>query len=1511
MKKLISTLLSLLVIGLMFGSITQSPNGYNYLYTYNNAQYTNFSIVNRDAISLSYGETDIVYSQNVDTIVNVSADNTQIPIAISLPQYPAGAYRFNISIDNQRFENQSIRTWSNTPLQFMTPILSYGVYNLTIDVIDTADSTIVSDEICFAVMDRDTVYHNLHGDELIVKQTGISNLNAIKPVMFVEGFDINIDSSSSFMSSLVAKWLPSLPNSEVYLLKLAEGTRNMRDNAMVVLAALRYIHDKQSTTRLVEGTKVFGYSMGGVLARYALAFAEDNNVEHYCSQYISLDAPHRGVALNQNVQHLVDHLKDALNDVHNHNADAWKDKVQSTTAKQLLRANYFASGFVNNNEIYTTGTTDYNDFYSEINQEERNSYLPENPVLNTGAKTGFPYKQNNIKCLAFSNGSLERSGTFNLGSACMDYNFNIHFTNIWDSSFTADQCDYDYQPGSVFNDIRELDMCHESQDVWMGFRPPYSFDLNQYSAPVLVPTKSSLYLKEINVNNPSNTDPQFAINNYNNISANDADLHSHSYFDKLVYPTPASGTDSPTWNWKHGELDKSYVQTGITSSATWMNNQVNETIGLISGTVSDPNPSSVTLKMFVNGLLYNTSMVNSDGSYTLPYIYTRGSNVRLIFSKANCMPTYRDIVVNYVLGEITYLPITPVTVYSVNLNNILVSQSQQGSFQSVSAAVDYLQDLMANNLYSGQAIKIRVLAGTATATYTEDINLSPLIGYPIPSFTLEGIGDVIINGGITLEGGALYGDIISNYTIKRLSVTNATQGIRYIDTECFNYDNTARIKLNVQNCHIYGCGIYGGDTFSLNGYSGGGVCFEGAGSITGTLFENNKMLYGPSWGNFNKAGAIFVNNCTNLPVEIKNNTFNNNQGAVGGAVVLTGSGETLMSNNSFSNNGDFGNTNGLACRSAKDLSVYNAYNTHVNNNLFVTNSANASSGVSVALVSYSELDSGFLATDVQPIEFYNNTIVNSLPYTSTSPALVFKDRWGGNAISQMINISNNIFSYTMGTGRVESLNNGSPSVSYNVFYNTNPLGFQLSPTACNKIGDPQLDADFVPLWDATTMSPCIDSGDPSLFDDDGSPSDIGANPSIAHKYESYTMPTGNASNSIKWMSFPVLNRTTSGYTTNSNFFAPIIYPNILGYVEWKERDYNKSTMYIGQQGLEGGNASVNSYIGFRINLLAGAPEQILINTPGFIQPPNTVLNLYAHLAGTTEKNENWLGYYLPQSVEPFVALSPIMNYVTAIKTQRWSMKKSPVDGIWLTSTVNPTINYGDMVIVCVTQDCSFSWNNSHPVDPRLRAVAVKFSYTEKMDYTPLYINLEALAELPKEIGVYVDGACKGAVTVEGSNTDLCAYLDEGEIITAENCEFVLYYDSKSLVDNKQSCKLAHDAIQKINDNGMQYYTMNINSTSVLNPVIPVTALQQNYPNPFNPETTISFEIAEEGMVNLEIFNIKGQLVKTLFSGNKVSGPHRIVWNGTDKYGRNVASGLYHYRLTTKDGNISKKMLLLK
>ncbi|MDY0218577.1 MAG: PKD domain-containing protein [Candidatus Cloacimonas acidaminovorans] len=85
----------------------------------------------------------------------------------------------------------------------------------------------------------------------------------------------------------------------------------------------------------------------------------------------------------------------------------------------------------------------------------------------------------------------------------------------------------------------------------------------------------------------------------------------------------------------------------------------------------------------------------------------------------------------------------------------------------------------------------------------------------------------------------------------------------------------------------------------------------------------------------------------------------------------------------------------------------------------------------------------------------------------------------------------------------------------------------------------------------------------------------------------------------------------------------------------------------------------------------------------------------------------------------------------------------------------------------------------------------------------------------------------------------------------------------------------------------------------------------NYPNPFNPETTISYNLPAESFVTLEIYNLKGQLVKRLVSENKPSGAHKAVWNGADQQGREVASGFYFYRLKTKDNQLTRKILLMK
>ena len=88
-------------------------------------------------------------------------------------------------------------------------------------------------------------------------------------------------------------------------------------------------------------------------------------------------------------------------------------------------------------------------------------------------------------------------------------------------------------------------------------------------------------------------------------------------------------------------------------------------------------------------------------------------------------------------------------------------------------------------------------------------------------------------------------------------------------------------------------------------------------------------------------------------------------------------------------------------------------------------------------------------------------------------------------------------------------------------------------------------------------------------------------------------------------------------------------------------------------------------------------------------------------------------------------------------------------------------------------------------------------------------------------------------------------------------------------------------------------------------------LNQNHPNPFNPETTISFSIESRENVNLSIFNLKGQKVKTLLKKELISGQHSKVWTGDNDNGIQVASGIYFYKLTIGEHTQTKKMIMLK
>ena len=89
------------------------------------------------------------------------------------------------------------------------------------------------------------------------------------------------------------------------------------------------------------------------------------------------------------------------------------------------------------------------------------------------------------------------------------------------------------------------------------------------------------------------------------------------------------------------------------------------------------------------------------------------------------------------------------------------------------------------------------------------------------------------------------------------------------------------------------------------------------------------------------------------------------------------------------------------------------------------------------------------------------------------------------------------------------------------------------------------------------------------------------------------------------------------------------------------------------------------------------------------------------------------------------------------------------------------------------------------------------------------------------------------------------------------------------------------------------------------------SLKQNYPNPFNPETTIAFSLKEPGQVNLAVFNLQGQLVKTIVNKHTQAGSYKVKWDGRNEQGNQMSSGIYIYKIRVNDFEQVRKMMFTK
>ena len=196
-------------------------------------------------------------------------------------------------------------------------------------------------------------------------------------------------------------------------------------------------------------------------------------------------------------------------------------------------------------------------------------------------------------------------------------------------------------------------------------------------------------------------------------------------------------------------------------------------------------------------------------------------------------------------------------------------------------------------------------------------------------------------------------------------------------------------------------------------------------------------------------------------------------------------------------------------------------------------------------------------------------------------------------------------------------------------------------------------------------------------------------------------------------------------------------------------------------------------------------------------------------------------------------------------------------------------------------------------------------------------------------GFTLSGLCCGYEVWQEQNMSITLWGDDDQTSEIDGYQptETIYYRVYRLSEGKEWGSIAVEYSQG-SGNYSQNAIMILSRFDVLTTSVDPDALKtaapqafrlvQNYPNPFNPETTIEFHLPGKSQVELTIFDLNGTEVRTLIRESRASGYHRIQWDGRDRAGRRLASGMYVYQLIAQAENGSgtafketRKMILMK
>ena len=240
---------------------------------------------------------------------------------------------------------------------------------------------------------------------------------------------------------------------------------------------------------------------------------------------------------------------------------------------------------------------------------------------------------------------------------------------------------------------------------------------------------------------------------------------------------------------------------------------------------------------------------------------------------------------------------------------------------------------------------------------------------------------------------------------------------------------------------------------------------------------------------------------------------------------------------------------------------------------------------------------------------------------------------------------------------------------------------------------------------------------------------------------------------------------------------------------------------------------------------------------------------------------------------------------------------------------------GDSVIKFIPQPDTLTYASTEELNQVVKSVPFYLSPSTEFFFTDFYYVLnDSIADTALTstdlVNFKVELVNEQTGQIVGTFDNITykkEYLDKYENVSYQvNCDNIIpgdyYLRLVTTVEGSAEYYLGNVQNSGESLNKKKYQQINFNGTTL--PV--VYALEQNYPNPFNPTTTIRYQIPNEGMVTLKVYDILGAEVISLVNEEQVAGKYEINFNA-----RNFASGVYIYRLNVNDYVNVKKMVLLK